>query len=327
MSVHSISNLERGVAHQPRRETLSLLAQALLGLSPQERLAFVAAGLRHAGKPESLQATRFVALPPVPPTLLIGREQELQAICALRWRPEVRLLTLGGQPGVGKTRLALAVAAALAEVFTDGVVWVPLAPIRASDQVAPAIAQALGLREQRATLLDHIQSQLHDRHLLLLIDNFEQVLSAASLMADLLAYCPQVSILVTSRTPLRVRGEQEYPLAPLALPVLQPLPALEALLQTPAVALFVQRAQAVLPTFALTTTNASAVAALCKCLDGLPLALELAARHLKLLSPPLLLIHLEQHRLSLRGDVSDLPPPTSRPCAPPWPGVMICCHR
>lgn len=311
ISVSSISKLERGLPHRSRPDTLTLLAEAL-GLSAGDRASWLQAG-HHvggftSGAPASLPPANAQARLPLPPTPLLGRERDVQAICAMLRRPGVRLLTLGGPPGVGKTRLGLAVAAALTETFADGVVWVPLAPIPDPNLVVPAIAQALGLREYHAaSLRESLQNQLRSQHLLLLLDNFEQVAPSAPLIADLLGHCPRLNILVTSRIPLQVRGEQEYPLAPLPLPDLHPLPDLEALSQIPSVSLLVERTQAVQPTFVLTEYNAAAVAAICHRLDGLPLALELAAGRLKLLSPQALLTQLQHRRLSLTGGAHDLP--------------------
>jgi predicted ATPase/Tfp pilus assembly protein PilF len=222
--------------------------------------------------------------------------------------PEVRLLTVCGPPGVGKTRLALAVAAQLQADFADGIVFVPLAPISDATLVAAAMAQTLGLQERTSVAPEEqVQQYLQPRCLLLVLDNFEQVAAAAPLLADLLATSPHLKLLVTSRVVVRVRGEQEFPLRPLALPDLAALPPVEQLAQVPSVALLLARAQAVVPSFALTATNASALAAICHRLDGLPLALELAAVRLKLFSPQALLAQLEQRRLSLADGAHDLP--------------------
>jgi len=245
---------------------------------------------------------------PVPPTPLVGREREVAEICTLLQRPEVRLLTLTGTGGVGKTRLGLAVASVLWNVFADGVCSVPLAPISDAKRVLSAIAQAIGLREAAdQPLLEQLQDALQEQHLLLLLDNFEQVLTAAAELADLLAFCPHLCLLVTSRAALHLSGEFEYTVLPLAVPDLEHLPISDDLAQIPAMALFLQRAQAIQPIFQLTPTNARTIAEICVRLDGLPLSIELAAVRVKLLPPQALLSRLSHRLTVLTSGARNLP--------------------
>jgi predicted ATPase/class 3 adenylate cyclase/DNA-binding CsgD family transcriptional regulator len=245
---------------------------------------------------------------PIQPTSLIGREKEVATVLELLQREEVRLLTLTGPGGTGKTRLGLQVAAELSDAFSDGVYFVNLAPISDPALVVPTLAQALDIKEiAEQSLLDLLKGSLHWKHLLLLLDNFEQVVGAAIYVAELLAACPNLKVLVTSRMALHVRGEQEFAVPPLAVPDPRHLPELVALSQYEAVALFIQRAQAVKPEFQVTNANAPAVAEICVRLDGLPLAIELAAARVKVLPPQALLARLGQRLAVLTSGARDVP--------------------
>ena len=221
---------------------------------------------------------------PVQLTSFIGRSKEIGEVKQLLSKE--RLLTLTGPGGSGKTRLALQAAAEMIEHFQDGVFFVALAPITDPGLVASTIAQSLGIPETSGrSIVDSLKDYLKTKSLLLLLDNFEQVISAAPLVAELLVACSELKILVTSREGLRISGEREYPVPPLALPDLTQLPSLESLSQYAAVELFIQRAKAVKPDFRITNDTAPAVAEICYRLDGLPLAIELAAARIKLLPP------------------------------------------
>lgn len=245
---------------------------------------------------------------PIQPTALIGREQEVAAVERLLDREAIRLMTLTGPGGIGKTRLGLQVAAELSDRFADGVYFVNLAPLIDPAFVIPTIAQVFDVKEiADHALLEQLQAYLGEKQLLLLLDNFEQVVSAAVQVADLLATCPKLKIVVTSRMPLHVRAEQEFTVQPLAVPNPKHLPDLGALSQYEAVALFIMRAQAARPDFQVTNANAPAVAEICVRLDGLPLAIELAAARIKLFSPQALLTRLGQRLAVLTTGARDAP--------------------
>jgi predicted ATPase/class 3 adenylate cyclase/DNA-binding CsgD family transcriptional regulator len=245
---------------------------------------------------------------PIQLTQLIGREQEVATALNFLQREHVRLLTLTGPGGTGKTRLALQVAAELSEGFSDGVYFVNLAPISDPELVVPAIAQTLDIKEiADQTLLNLLKASLQCKQVLLLLDNFEQVVGAAVYVSELLAACPMLKVIVTSRAALHVRGEQEFAVPPLAVPDPKHLPDLVTLSQYEAVALFIQRAQAVKPEFQVTNSNAPTVAEICARLDGLPLAIELAAARIKVLPPQALLARLGQRLAVLTSGARDAP--------------------
>jgi predicted ATPase len=223
---------------------------------------------------------------PISLTSLVGREREVTAIHELLSRPDVRLLTLTSTAGVGKTRLAFEVARELMPEFADGVHFFSLAPISDPALVIPAIAHRLGLMESGSQpVLELLKLSQRDKHRLLVLDNFEQVIEASPLLSELLEACPNVKLLVTSREVLRLRGEYQFVVPPLALPDPKHLPDDRSLTHVPSVNLFLQRAQAIQSDFQLTTDNAATIAQICLRLDGLPLAIELAAARIKLLAP------------------------------------------
>ena len=245
---------------------------------------------------------------PSPLTPLVGREIEIAALSSLLRLPHVRLATLTGSGGVGKTRLALAVAERLQDEFADGVAFVPLQTITDPNLVVSAIAQALDIRETAGqSLAGSIASALRTHELLLVLDNFEQVLPAGTFVAELLAACPSLTVLVTSRALLRLSGERAVDVEPLALPDLQQMPSFEEIEQIDSVRLFVAHARQARAGFSLTPPNALDVAEICTRLDGLPLAIELAAARVRILSPPALLARLEQRLLVLTAGPRDVP--------------------
>lgn len=244
---------------------------------------------------------------PIQLTSLIGRDQEKATLRQFLLRPEIRLVTITGPFGVGKTSLSLATAHTLVDSFEDGVFLVSLAPISETTLIIPAIAQTLGVKESPRRLdIDNLKDYLQNREMLLLLDNFEQIISAAPLLSELLSTCAGLKLLVTSREPLRLRGEQVFQLSTLALPD-QSTPGNE-LLYYPGIALFVARAREAKYDFDLTDQNKTAVADLCNQLDGLPLAIELAAARIRLFPPQAILAQLQASHLQLlRGGARDLP--------------------
>ena len=245
---------------------------------------------------------------PLQPTPLVGRVREVEEVAERLLSEQVRLLTLTGPGGTGKTRLALQSAADLSEQFDDGVFFVSLATITDPELVPSAIAEPLGVRESAEQTLDEsLKSYLRDKRLLLILDNFEHVLEGAQIVGELVGACPNLKVLATSRIPLRLYGEWEYPVPPLSLPDARVLPPLKVLTQYEAVKLFVERARAVKEDFEVTNENAPAVAEICARLDGLPLAIELAAARIRILPPQVMLLRLSNRLKFLKGGSRDLP--------------------
>lgn len=279
MSGRSISDLERGVRTKPWRDTVALLARALQ-LTSEQREGLEGAIKRARAAPDKPSALPGPEPLPLEVTPLLGREREEAALIHLLRRGDIRLLTLTGPGGVGKTRLALRVARTESAGYPDGVRFVPLAPLRDPHQVPAAVALALELSDVRGqSVRQTLQHALHSRRMLLLLDNIEHLLDAAPFLSDLLASCPRLTLLVTSRARLHLQGEQEFPVPPLATPGADSLPAND-LAQYSASALFLSRARAANPSFSA-RDNSAAVIGICRELDGLPLAIELAAARLK----------------------------------------------
>jgi predicted ATPase len=246
---------------------------------------------------------------PVQSTSFIGRDHELAAVGALLRREDIRLVTLTGPGGIGKTRLGLQAAAHVAGNFADGIVFVPLSDLREPELLVPAVAQAVGIMQStNRPLISSLVEALRGRQLLLVLDNFERLIKAAQVVATLRATCPGVKFLVMSQVVLRLSAEYEYSVPPLAVPDSQLLADVATLMTYSAVALFVERARAVEPEFRLTQANALAVVTICGRLDGLPLAIELAAARTQLLSPQQLLAQLGRRLALLTGGARDVPP-------------------
>lgn len=310
---HTVGRWERGESFpQPHyRQKLT----HLFGKSAEELGLVKARFDEHTQQPEAppappanTQTPAYIWKVPHPFSSFIGREQDIAAVSNLLKQTGVHLVTLLGPGGVGKTRLSIQLANIMREHFIGGVCFVSLASIDDPMLVLPAIGQALGMQEGRSqSIIEQTKNVLRDTSFLLVLDNFEQVITAAPLLEELLTACPGLKVLVTSRTVLHLQAEHEYPVAPLLTPDPAQLTAPESLIQYSSIALFVQRAQAVLPTFQLKQSNAQAVAKICVRLDGLPLAIELAAARIKLFPPQALLARLAQDFQLLKSDLHNLP--------------------
>ena len=313
---------QRDAAMQQYEACRVLLADEL-GVEPLPRTQALLAAAQTGGEgvtftPHTSLAVRQEAAPPLPnsqrdnlpaaATSLIGRNREIAAVKALLSRFTVRLVTLTGPGGIGKTRLSLAVAADLVDEYEHGVFLVQLAPIHNAELVASMIAQTLGIRPGAdQSYLDALKAYLRPRQMLLVLDNFEQVIHAGPLVAELLADAPGLNVLITSRALLRIYGEREFAVQPLTLPDRQEMPTSTVLAELPAVALFVERARSVQADFMLTVENARDVAEICIRLDGLPLAIELAAARIRFFSPQQMLARLDKRLALLTHGARDWP--------------------
>jgi predicted ATPase len=289
VGVRTISDLERGISNAPRSDTLALIVDAL-DLSFEERALLELSARQSVARSRSLPSSPTNL--PFQITSFIGRQAETRSL------PELivdgkRLVTLTGPGGVGKTRLALHVGEVMCTTFSDGVFVVDLAPVADDEGARQAMGIALGLEVAGAPPLPRLIDHLNTKSLLLILDNFEHLLDSAPRVSELLRACPQLCVLVTSRAPLRIAGEQEFPVLPLPTPDPAHLPSVPEISGYPSIALFADRASRVRAEFAVTQENAADVSAICARLDGLPLALELAAARIKTNSPQELLLRLQ----------------------------------
>jgi predicted ATPase/transcriptional regulator with XRE-family HTH domain len=307
LSVRGISDLERGVNRSPRKDTLTLLAEALR-LNGAARDAFFDAGMpKPRGAPTAAEALSPSNLP-TPLTRIIGRSADSADVTAMLKRPGVRFVTLTGPGGVGKTRLAIQVASDVRAQFPEGVWFVGLADLSRPDQVLPAIAQSFRLAQTgERSIGEQLADYVASKRMLLVLDNFEHLRDAGPMVTELLRSCANLSLLVTSRSPLKVSGEHERLVSPLAVPDPRHLPGEGDLSRYPAVQLFLERVQAVRPDFRMSAENAPAIARICAQLDGLPLAIELAAARIKVLPPEAMVERLRQRLQFLSDGTRDAP--------------------
>ena len=310
ISTRAVSDLERGINRAPRRDTLDMLAEAL-DLSEDQRRNWERArrmlARRTGSVTSSMDSPSTGQLPPLLSSF-VGRDHEIDRVVRLLQEPGIRLLTLTGPGGVGKTRLSLAVADRVADNFPDGVWFVDLSALNDHRHVLPAIASTLNVNlSGNQPALMALIDVLVQKRVLVLLDNVEHVLKCALQVGELVRACPSLTVLATSRAPLQVQGEREYPLSPLTLPDEADSEDIETVLQSEAVTLFVQRAQAVRPDFTVTGENSTVVSMICHRLDGIPLAIELAATHIRILSPRAMLPRLEHSLSLLSGGMVDLP--------------------
>ncbi|MGD9713580.1 MAG: helix-turn-helix domain-containing protein, partial [Thermomicrobiales bacterium] len=308
LSVRAVSDLERGQRSTPRPETIRMLADGMhLSRQDRQELLFAARPeLRPSATPQGSDPLILHRLPETP-SQLIGRERDVASLVSLMTSGNQPLTTLTGPGGVGKTRLAVEAAHQAAQFFS-AVVFVDLAAVSVPEQVASAIAQSMGIQEAGdQSIQDTLVSALRNRQMLLVLDNFEQVIAAAEMVGELLFRLPNLRVVVTSREALRIRAEYELPVEPLELPEDQNVEHLDQLSKSSAVAMFVAAAQSVNDDFDLNQENARAIASICRRLDGLPLAIELAGSRVRHFPPTVLLERLERSLPVLTGGARDAP--------------------
>lgn len=310
VSTRAVSDLERSINRAPQLETLRLLADAL-ELSADDRQLWSMARRRPSSRDDAANSQPSSAHLPTPLTSFVGRDREVAEIVALLRKPDTRIVTITGTGGVGKTRLAIAVGRAVEGPdghFSDGVRFVNLAPLTHLDLVTRAIATALEIESSsRKPDLPALIAALRNARQLLVLDNVEHVVESAPQLAALLRACPGLTIMATSRVPLRVRGEREYKIRPFALPADIVAADLDRLRRFDAIDLFEQRARDIVADFRITADNGQAVAGICRRVDGLPLAIELVAARVRLLPPAALLARLERRLPLLTSAPHDAP--------------------